>query len=246
MKSKDIYFGRNNLRFIYLRYKDSSYFTASLIVLIIVVCILLVLTFIVPQFAQWLSIREETKATLQRTATIDDNITYLNTLDKKLLTTQIDAVSSALPPNKDFGNILQALSDSAVRAGVSFQDYSFEVGDISSSSAMLANARIKGLSAVQITLTIDGKLDQIRQFIEETGKALPLSEVTALEGSEGAMNVTFEFFQKKLPTLSLNDEEPVPRVIENQATLINKLTSWQSIPQPGDNDTGSNSAIPLF
>jgi hypothetical protein len=246
MKSKDIYFGRNNLRFIYMRYKDSSYFTVSIIVLIIVVCVMLVLTLILPQFSEWLSIRHETAETLERTATVEDNITYLNAIDKRLLSTQISAVSSALPPDKNFGNILQALGDSAVRAGVSFQDYSFEVGNISSKSAMLNNARIKGLSAVKITLTIDGKLDQIRRFLEEASKALPLSEVTAVEGSEGAMNVTFEFFQKTLPTVSLQDEQPIPRVIENQATLINKLTSWQSIPQVDDSTIGSSSAIPIF
>jgi hypothetical protein len=246
MKSKDIYFGRNNLRFIYLRYKDSSYFTASVIVLIIVICVLLVLTFILPQFTQWLSIRHETEATLDRTATIEDNITYLKTLDKRQLNNQMSAISSALPPEKNFGEMLQALGDSAVRAGVSFQDYSFEVGNVSSQSAMLNNARIKGLSAVKITLTLDGKIDQIRRFMEEASKALPLSEVTAIEGSEGAMNVTFEFFQKKLPEVSLDDEQPVPRVIENQATLINKLTSWQSIPQVDDSNPSSNSAIPIF
>lgn len=246
MKSKDIYFGRNNLRFMYLRYKDSSYFTLSVIVLIIVMCVLLVLTYILPQFEKYLSIRQEVIATRERTATVLDNVEYISNLDRRLLTTQMSAVSSALPPDKNFGNILEALSDSAVRVGVSFQDYSFEVGNVSSNSAQINNARIKGLSAVKITLTVDGTLDQTRKFLIEAAKALPLSEVTAIEGSEGSLNVTFEFFQKRLPTVTLDDEKPIPRVISTHATLINQLTSWQRIPEPEDAPIGSGSALPLF
>jgi hypothetical protein len=248
MNKKDIYFGRNNVRFIYLRYKDSSYFTLTVIVLIIVMCVLLVLTFILPQFDQWLSIRQEVIATRERTNTINDNIEYLNNLDRRLLVSQTGAVSSALPSEKNFGSILDALSASALRAGVSFQDYSFEVGNISTTSAKLQNARIKGLSAVNVTLAVDGTVDQVKIFLQEAAKALPLSEVTAVEGSEGTLNITFEFFQKGLPKVTLHDDQPVPRVINNQATLINQLTSWQALPA-ADNENApgaSKSGLPLF
>jgi hypothetical protein len=246
MNKKDIYFGKNNLRFIYLRYKDSSYFMLSAIVLIIVMCILLVMTFILPQFDQWLSIRHEVQVTRERTDVINDNIEYLNNVDRRLLVSQISAVSSALPSEKNFGAILDALSASALRAGVSFQDYSFEVGNISSSSGQIQNAHIKGLSAVTITLVVDGTVDQTKVFLQEVAKALPLSEVTAIEGSEGALNVTFEFFQKNLPKVTLQDDRPVPRVINTQATLINQLTSWQALPSADIIDTSSKSGLPLF
>ena len=246
MKSKNIYFGRNNIKFVYLRYKDSSYFTISVIILIITVCVLLVFALILPQFDQWLSIRQEVIATRERTATINDNIAYLSNLDRIQLSTQMNAVSSALPPQKSFGAILEALSASALRAGVSFQDYSFEVGSVSTSSAQINNAHIKGLSAVNITLVVDGSVDQVKKFMQEASKALPLSEVTAVEGSDGALNITFEFFQKKLPKVTLQDDKPVPRVINTHATLINQLTSWQALPAADDEDTASKSSMPLF
>src|SRR4029078_464444 len=129
------------------------------------------------------------------TATINDNIQYLNNIDRRLLITQMNAVSSALPSEKNFGNILEALTASALRAGVSFQDYSFEVGVVSSSSAQINNGHIKGLGAVSVTVVVDGTVDQVKKFMQEAAKALPLSEVVAVEGSEGAVNVTFEFFQ---------------------------------------------------
>lgn len=246
--NKEIFFGRNSFRFLYYRYKDSAYYSISIIVVTIVICLLLIFNFILPQLEQWFSIRNEVIATRQRTEIINSNISYMNTVDRNQLTSQLQTMMLALPAEKNFGMILDSLNLSALRSGVSFQDYTFQVGKVSSQSAQLSSARIPGVSTVTVSVIVDGTVDEVRVFMREMAKTLPLSEILSVDGSSGAITVTYDFYQKNLPTSTLRDDQPIPRTAEVNATLINRLASWQVATSV---DTGfpggaSSSAIPLF
>lgn len=246
--NKEIFFGRNSFRFWYYRYKDSAYYSITVIIVTIVICVLLLFNFILPQLEQWFSIRNEVIATRERIAAINDNIAYLNTMDRNQLNAQVKTTSTALPPEKNFGTILDALSVSALRSGVSFQDYTFQVGSVSSSSAQLSSAKLKGIASVTVSVIINGTVEEVRGFMHEITQTLPLSEVTAVEGATGAVTVTIDFYQKNLPKVTLKDDQPIPHVIEINVSEINKLAQWQVAPRIIDSGTatGSSSGIPLF
>ncbi len=245
--SNEIFFGKNSFRFWYYRYKDSAYYSISIIVLTIASCLYLIFQFIIPQFEQWFSIRNEIIATRQRTEIINSNIAYLNTLDKNLLNKQLQTSLQALPVEKNFGTILDSLNLAALRSGVSFQDYSFQVGNISTQSAQLSSAKIPGLSSVSLGVIINGTVDQVRLFLREMAKTLPISEVISIDGASGAVTVTFDFYQKNPPTTTLKNDEPIPHVSETNATILNQLTTWQGGSINNANSVGaSSSGLPLF
>lgn len=243
----DIYFGKNSIRFWYYRYKDSAYYALSITVLIIVLCSLLVFGYIVPQMDSYLSIRSEVEATLARTAVIKENTAYMNSLNKEQLNTEVKVVTSALPPEKNFGTILDAINASALRSGVTFQDYSFQVGNIASTSAQTSGGTMQGMSTITLTLIINGSVGQLRGFLREVYKTLPLSQITSVDGATGAITVSLEFYQKDLPKVSLKDDQPIPRVIESNAAVLNKIAGWQVLPDSaGTRTAGTTGNIPLF
>lgn len=247
--NNEIYFGKNSLRFLYYRYRDSAHFMLSITVLIIVICCLLIFGFIIPQIEKWFSIRSEVEATLSRTTVINDNIAYMNALNRAQLESDVQVVTAALPIEKNFGEILNAIGTSSFRSGVAFRDYSFQVGSVASSSGQTSSIVMQGLSAVKLTLVINGTVDQLRGFLREVQKTLPLSQVISVEGTSGAITVTLEFYQKNLPQVTLKDDQPIPRVIETNAVQINQLSGWRStqgsvVSAPASDST--NGALPLF
>lgn len=247
--SNDIFFGKNSLRFWYYRFKDSAYYSSTLILIIIITCVLLLFQFILPQLEQWFSIRSEIIATRERTETINDNIAYLNALDRNMLNAQVKTATTALPAEKHFGTIVNALNTAAFRSGVTFQDYSFQVGHVSATTSQFSDPQLKGVSPITLSVILNASVSETRQFLTEIAKLLPLSEVTAIDGADGSITVTIDFYYKNLPKVTLRDDQPIPRTVESGATMINKLASWQ-IPVVNTarqtTPTGSSSAIPLF
>src|SRR6266851_199854 len=132
MKS-DVWIGKKGFRYWYYRFRDSEYYSLTAIGFTVLICIVLLFNIIIPELSQWFSIRNEVIAARAQIATLQQNITFINTLDKNRLNSQLQTASHALPPEKNFGFMLNAISNAAVTSGVSLNDYAFQVGNITSS-----------------------------------------------------------------------------------------------------------------
>jgi hypothetical protein len=245
----DTWLGKNSLRFWYYRYKDSSYYSLSIISLTIIVCIILIVQIIIPQVQSWFSIRDEVIATRERISVLRDNSNFMNNLDRSLLNSQIQIASSALPPEKKFDTILNAISDSALQSSVSLGDFSFHVGNISSSSGQIVDSSQKGLSGIEITLVVASNIDGAKKFLSKVKEKLPLSEVIQVEGGLQSTTITLRFFQKPYPKIVYHDTQPISPVTGANTQLLQRLSSWQ-VQAPSQSvslPSGSSSdKVPLF
>lgn len=127
---KEVYFGKNSLRFLYYRYKDSPYYFLGIIVFTILCCLVLIVQVIMPQYDKWFSIRNEVEITQKKIDILKQNVNYMNTLDRALVADHFQVAIAAMPVEKDFSTILAAVNDSALKAGVALEDYSFQLGDL--------------------------------------------------------------------------------------------------------------------
>jgi hypothetical protein len=249
--NNNFYFGRNSFRFIYFRYKDSPYYAFVVIGVCIIVSIMLFAWVIIPQFNKWFSIRNEVIATQQKIQTVKDNINFMNTINTSFLDTQLNTATAALPAEKDIGSILSVLTQASQNSGISLENYSFELGDIASTSGRQNTAAVYGLSSVNVTLITRGSINKIQDFIKNVQQKLPLSEVTQVEGDSDSVSLTLTFFQKGFNRLALDAEQPYPKIDGANNAVLNQLSSWNSSAgQPDQDDsgetTGSGSAVPLF
>lgn len=250
--NEDVVLGKNSLRFLYYRYKDSPYFSLSIISIIFVVCIILIFQIIIPQAQSWFSLRDEVIATQERIAVLRANQNFMNNLDRSLLNSQLQVATQALPHEKNFDSILDAISVSALNAGVSLGDFSFQIGNISSSSPsaqVVTGPEKNGLTMVEVTLTVASNIDGTKRFLKEVKEKLPLSEVVHVEGNPQATVVTLRFFQKNLSQISFKKSEPIIPVSDANRQLLQQLNTWQvSLPTETTNTpSGSTSgSVPLF
>ncbi len=237
---KEIWLGKRNLRFFYFRYKDSFYYSLSVIILIVLLSLIFIFNIIIPQFENWLSIRREVVATQERIRIINGNINFMRNIDKSILERQSDTALSALPVENDFGPILETISSSAVSSNISLDDFSFTIGGNPSVN--------QGLSFIAITLIVHGNLNGIQNFIKELEGRLPLSQVSQIEGNAQFASIRIQFYRKEFPTILVRDDDPMQPLSDKKIELLKKLSEWKNkgtaleMPTPPP----ASSSAPLF
>jgi hypothetical protein len=245
----DTWIGKKGFRYWYYRFRDSEYYGLAIIAFTLLVSVILLFSIIIPEVTQWFSIRNEVIAARQEIATLQQNITFVNNLDKNSLDSQLMTVSHALPTEKDFGNMLSTISNAAAVSGVSLSNYEFQVGNIASTKSKQISALQKdGLFTIEITLIANGNNTTIRNFIKTLENSLPLAEITNLNGTGENVSVRLTFYQKPFSDVSFSADTPLEALSPTKIRLIQKLAKWdntgntQGLPA----FSSSNSAVPLF
>jgi hypothetical protein len=253
--SKDKWIGKKDARYYYYKYRDSEYFSLGWMALVVVVCLVLIFNIIIPQLTTWFSIRDEIVATRQRIDVLQQNIAFMNNLNKNELDSQLATATNVLPPEKDFGSMLNVLADASISSNVSLNDFSFQVGNVASSSAAAApgaaagtESRYRGLASIKITVVVAGTVDNIRRFIQTVEKSVPVSEIVNIDGSGQTISISVQFYQKSLPNIALQPDQKLQPLSADKVNLLQQLATWRkSQPVPDlSGEVGSASALPLF
>lgn len=226
----------DTLRILYFRYKETPYYSLSIFILCMLIGIILIFRVIIPQFENWFSIRTEVEATRARIKILEDNIRLLGSLDDASLSKTITVTTDALPFDKSFTGIVDALSSAANDANVSISDYGFNLGELSTPSAQL-NQFYK----VPIHITVYGDLPAAKVFIQKLNEKIPLSEVEAWDGSIGGSNISLIFYYKGFPNILLNDLTVLQPLSVEQQAFLEKLRSWKPV-SVYNNETSTSSA----
>jgi len=205
--------------FLYRRYKEYL-----LPVGVIFVCILLFLLVIIPQFQNFLDTQQQAKAEASKLAILKNNLNLLTNIDETQTNTQLQIVSGALPPNKDFEGILNGISIAANKAGIFLGDYEFQVGDITKPSL-----NIQSFPSLQLSLTINGGVSGVTQFMTELYKTFPLSEITDVKVSNTISDITLLFYYKPFPSIGFSDSAPITPISQAGTAIIANLSSWNNI-----------------
>ena len=246
---KDVWRGQNSVRFIYYTYKDTSYFSFLVFAVTILVVLLIILNIIIPQFQNWFSIQDESIATRDRVAILNSNISLMSSLNKDTLENKRKLVLAALPAEKDFGEIINAVSVSSLRSGVSVDDFAFGLGPIASTSGIKAKGGTD-IDSIALTLMIKGNIDSVKSFIKEMQEKVPLSEVVSVDSGSGGGTTTLSylFYSKIYRPLKAPIDQPIPPISTDNTAMLNTLSKWnsdigtsldQSPPPP-------SSSVPLF
>ena len=209
------YFNQNLLAFFYIKYK--AFVLPSSIIL---ACICAFLFGIIPQLQIYFSNQDTVKSDQETISVIQENINTLALLKEADVNENLALTSTALPIEKDFTGILNAISSAASIANVGLGDYTFEVGDILGKNSAIQNGQL----TIQITLSIIGDLASVQRFIDTLDKEFPLSEVTSIHnhGSTGA-DITAIFFYKPLSNVNPIATAPLPKLSIPQQKLLTGL-----------------------
>lgn len=244
--SKKVFYGQNDLRFLYYRYKDSSYYSIFVFAITFFVCMILVLNVLLPQIKNYFSIRKEVIAQRIKIKNVRDNINFISSLQRPELNSQLQTTSKALPQYQDFVGILNAISDSALSSGVSIDDFKFTPGEMTVESPGTGSMEDKDLSFMDLAVNIDGDIENIKQFLTEINEKLPLTEVINVDSKKESTIISLRFYHKSYPKISFKEDEPMQPITPEKTALIRKLSSWQNLQLENDITSTGSASIPLF
>ncbi len=194
---------------------------------VITVCIGVFLFFIMPQVQLYFSTRSEVVADQQTIQILNDNLSMIATIKQDEVAKNLSIAVAALPAQKDYAGILNAISRAATVANVGLGDYSFQIGDIFDKNA----ANNKDELTLQITLSLTSDLVGTKRFTDILAKEFPLSEITAINSrGEGGSEVRALFFYNPLPPSQFVPTIPLPKLSIPQQKLLKSLASDYSSP----------------
>ena len=206
----------NTLKLLYPRFK-----VFAIPIVIILVCFLLLVKVIVPQFENLFLLSREAKEAKDKLSVLKNNLALLSGLNESTLDSQLQIVNAALPTNKDFVGIINAIEYASSVAGVSVGDFQLQIGDLSEVPVDTSK-----FSSISLNLLVGGSIDEVTKFIGSLSKTLPLSEVTSINLGNSSSNVAVNFYYKPLPPVNYTDTSQIHSASSSALSLIDNLSTY--------------------
>lgn len=241
---KEPWRGQNSARFLYFYYKDSPYYSWLFLSIIFSVSIILIFNVIIPQAQGWFSIRDEVLATRQRIAILNSNITFMSNLNKDQIDLRNQLALKALPLEKNFSDVIDAIVGSSIRSNVTVDDFDFSLGQIASFSAKDKKGLQGEIDSVKVQLSLRGSIDGVKNFVKEMSDTFPLSEVDSVDTTSGETAIEIKFYTKDFKDFKIVYDQPVQPISAANSDVLNSLekksvVKTKSIPVKSD-------SIPIF
>lgn len=210
------------LLLLYFRYKDSPLYLSSVIGTIFVVSFLLLWKVVIPQVDAFISVSNEVQNTKDRITILKNNITYLTSLSSVELDNELQLAFGALPSEKDFAGIIDAIGASALKSGVVVNDYSIAVGELATPSA-----KLKQYYSVDLALTVNGNKDASKDFLNQIQNTLPVAQVKTVSLTEDSSSMKISFYFKPFPKGTYKATQPITAIPQKAAAIVNTISLWK-------------------
>lgn len=229
----------NTLRFLYNRYKA---FIVPFLVIVFVAGIFI--KFTVPSIVDLFKGYEQQRSRKLSLEVMRNNLNFLKSIDVSILNSQFKIATKALPVDKDFDSVLNAISDASNKSGVVLGGFKFLVGSLSKDEVLQSE-----FPTLSLSVTVKGEVDAVENYLDRLSKALPLSEIAKIASQTDASIITINFYYKPLKVSEANDSLPLGQISDKGLSLINELSSF--IPETPDFESSESlvstpSANPFF
>lgn len=229
----------NTLRLLYGHYKS---FVVPFLVIVLVIGVFIKVN--VPAIYDLLKGYEDQKSARIALEDMRSNLNLLKRIDGSNLDSQFKIASKALPVNKDFDGVLNAISDASNTSRVALGGFKFMVGSLSKDEGG------KELPTLNLSVNLVGNVEDVDKFMDRLGKTLPLSEIVKISAKKDASILTIDFYYKPLKPSKPGESLHIGQISNKGLSLIGELSSF-SIPQTPGFDSGelpisTPSANPFF
>jgi hypothetical protein len=220
--SRKINLDVENILVLYKHYKDFL-----LPIGVILVSILVIIYIIFPQVQQYFNSANLLKAEQQKLETLTNNYNFLLLLNDAKTNSDFNLLSSALPPQKDFAGIIDAISYVSAKTGVAVGDFQFSLGNLST-----VNFGGTAYPSTKININLEGSPKSIAGFINELSKTVPVAETTIINISNSDGVITVLFYYKPFPSRNISDQTAIVPLSTRDTTLIKEVSAWNFVGQP--------------
>ncbi len=213
-----------NLSLAFNQFRYSSYYPIVAPAFIILISLLLFGFFVLPHFQNWFSIQNEIRETQDRITVMQENSRLLRNMNNVQINEEYSVATKALPHERDFIGILQAIGKMALTSRIGIDDYTFSIGEVSKDGSP---STVK-VSPITIKFGVDGTIDDINAFIKESETKLPIAKLESIEYSAGKAVISLTFYIKEFPDLKIIDSVSLTQLNQQDKELLNTLRVWSA------------------
>ena len=192
-------------------------------VIITLVCIILFFQFVIPQIGLLLKAQDEFKITSLKLSILRNNLILLTNTSEDSLDSQLRILNLALPINKDFSGILDAIYYASQKTGVNLGSFSLKLGDLSKSESN------DNFPIVKISIPISADISTVNNFLQTIKNTLPLSEVDSVKIGDTASTISLSFYYKPLGVFHYEADNRISPISQKGLSIINTLSSFENI-----------------
>lgn len=183
---------------------------------VILACFSLIVFLIIPQFQNWQASNQEAILTQQKLDSLNRNLTILSKIDTEGLNGNLQLAVKAVPNDKNFPSIINAITQASIISSVILDDYTFQVGDLGSSET--------NVQSLQLVLTLKGNAQDVSRFIHALDNQLPFSEVTDIQiSNNNSAQLTVVFYYEPFPKLTFDTTQTLAPLTSNEEATLQTL-----------------------
>ncbi len=186
---------------------------------VIFVSILLSVFFVIPQVNGFFQKQSQVNPEREKLSNLAQSLSALSLANDAVLEADLKIASLALPPNKDFAQILNSISSAASLSGVSLGDFEFQIGDITKVSQQTT-----GTPNLKISINISGNVGATARFINELKKSVPISSIAGVKSSGNFSTLEIVFYYKPFPPSGITDPEKIRSVSQASQKVIDEIS----------------------
>lgn len=188
-------------------------------------------SFIVPQVKQILSAKSSLDQEQARLEKIKRKLNELRTINQNDLSQRTDLSLQAVPPEKNFLDLLSNLEKAANKNNLAVESFQVIPGSL--------NVTQQG--KLSLKMSIAGSLENVKNFLVSAENILPIVDMKVvkigIEKDIATTEVNLDLSFLPLPKTLGNIDSPLPRLTADEENALSKLSGFEYI----QNDLGESS-----
>lgn len=208
-----------------------KYQNVSVSAALLIFCIAALIFAVIPSISKVQELVAETRKLSEETTLLRKKLVTLNSLDEATLRTNLANVLSAVPAERSFPTVFETVESVAAQTGTTVVSMAISGGaTLATPAAVSASDKKLGTRTIPFSVTINGSLDAVEQFIALVPNVRRLLRVRvfsiAFPKEEKPLTVMIEMdaFYEPLPTNIGNTKTVLPQLTEEDVGVINRLT----------------------
>ncbi len=190
-------------------------------VLAIAISLFLFFFFLVPQILSFPSRKQAIDVENEVLKKVQETEKIVVSQNAEDLDSKIKIVSNALPPGKNFEQILNGISTAAALSGTQIENYQFQ----NLENEAPDNSKYPKL---EFSVSIIGDAREAIGFIKELYRTYPVSDVTDIRSQDGITTIAVKFFYKPFPAVGGEDRTTLKNLTVSQAKTLSEVSEWNN------------------
>lgn len=220
-----------------------SYKNVIVSVIIILFCIAALFFAIIPAVQKTVEVVGQVHVMKTESQALQTKLTMLESLSEDTLKTQLATALSAVPADRSFSSLFDAVEGIANQAGVSLVDMSISQGaTLATPSAAKVSASDKqlGTRTIPFTVTVTGSLRAIEQFITIAPTVRRLLRIRLFSLSFPkidqpiSIGLDMDGFYEPLPVVLGSDKSVLPTLTNEDSAILARLQEMPLIGEMSD------------